>query len=108
MALTKAELVEHLHKTLGINKREAKDVVESLFTEISEVLQQGEEVKLSGFGVFSLRKKGERPGRNPRTGEEATISPRTVVTFKAGEKLKAKVGTYARQSREEPEELPSS
>ncbi len=94
MAVTKADLVNHLFNVLGINKREAKEVVESLFSEVMLALERGEEVKLSGFGIFGVRDKNERPGRNPKTGEAIPIKARRVVTFRAGEKLKARV-TYA-------------
>ncbi len=95
MAVTKADLVERLFNVLGINKREAKEVVDILFEEITHALERGESVKLSGFGVFDWRDKKERPGRNPKTGEEVAISARRVVTFRAGEKLKIKVEAYA-------------
>ena len=94
-ALTKADMAEKLFEELGLNKREAKELVEALFDEIRESLQQDEQVKLSGFGNFDLRDKCERPGRNPKTGEEIPISARRVVTFKPGQKLKARVETYA-------------
>lgn len=94
MALTKADLAEHLFKTLGINKREAKDVVEVFFEEIRKALENGHPVKLSGFGNFNLRDKNERPGRNPKTGEEIPITARRVVTFRAGHKLKSRVESY--------------
>ena len=95
MALTKAEMAEHLFEKLGINKRDAKDLVELFFEEIKGALESGEQVKLSGFGNFDLRDKNERPGRNPKTGEEIPISARRVVTFKPGQKLKARVESYA-------------
>lgn len=94
-ALTKADMAEKLFEELGLNKREAKELVEALFDEIRESLQQDEQVKLSGFGNFDLRDKCERPGRNPKTGEEIPISARRVVTFKPGQKLKARVEDYA-------------
>ena len=90
-ALTKAELAEHLFDTIGLNKREAKDLVEHFFEEIRAALEKGECVKLSGFGNFNLRDKCQRPGRNPKTGEDIPISERRVVTFKAGHKLKSRV-----------------
>jgi integration host factor subunit alpha len=93
-ALTKADLAEHLFTTLGLNKREAKELVEYFFEEIRTSLEKGESVKLSGFGNFNLRDKSERPGRNPKTGEEIPISPRRVVTFRAGHKLKSRVEHY--------------
>ncbi len=94
MALTKADIAEHLFNVLGLNKREAKELVELFFEEIRQSLENGEVVKLSGFGNFNLRDKRERPGRNPKTGEEIPISARRVVTFRAGHKLKSRVEHY--------------
>jgi integration host factor subunit alpha len=94
MALTKADLAEKLYDEIGLNKRESKDVVESFFNELNNTLADGEEIKLSGFGNFSLRDKSQRTGRNPKTGEEKVISARRVVTFKIGQKLKSSVETY--------------
>jgi integration host factor subunit alpha len=91
MALTKADFAEYLFDELGLNKREAKDMVELFFEDIKETLEQGEPVKLSGFGNFGLRDKGSRPGRNPKTHEAIPITARRVVTFKASHKLKAHV-----------------
>ncbi|HVV69499.1 MAG TPA: integration host factor subunit alpha [Gammaproteobacteria bacterium] len=101
MAVTKADLVNHLFNVLGINKREAKEVVESLFAEVMLALERGEEVKLSGFGIFGIRDKNERPGRNPKTGESIPIKARRVVTFRAGEKLKARVVNYATRTTQQ-------
>ena len=95
MALTKADMAEHLFEELGLNKREAKDIVEMFFEEIRAALERGEQVKLSGFGNFDLREKKERPGRNPKTGEEIPITARRVVTFRPGQKLKERVEAYA-------------
>ena len=95
MALTKAELAENLFNVLGINKREAKDLVEIFFEEIRLLLEQGQQIRLSGFGNFNLRDKKERPGRNPKTGKDVPITSRRVVTFRAGQKLKARVEKYA-------------
>ena len=95
MALTKAEMAEHLFEELGLNKREAKEMVEMFFEEIRMSLENGRQVKLSGFGNFDLREKKQRPGRNPKTGEEIPISARRVVTFRPGQKLKARVDAYA-------------
>lgn len=95
MALTKAEMAEKLFDELGLNKREAKEMVETFFELIRESLEGGEQVKLSGFGNFDLREKKQRPGRNPKTGEEIPISARRVVTFRPGQKLKARVEAYA-------------
>lgn len=94
MALTKAEIVENLCNSLGLSKRKSKELVEYVFEEISQTLENGEKVKLSGFGNFLLRDKGERPGRNPKTGEEVMIAPRRVVTFRAGDRLKRRVEQY--------------
>jgi len=95
MALTKADMAEHLFTQLGLNKREAKDIVERFFEHIRAALERGEQVKLSGFGNFELREKRQRPGRNPKTGEETPISARRVVTFRPGQKLKLRVEAYA-------------
>jgi integration host factor subunit alpha len=94
-ALTKAEMAEKLYEELGLNKREAKEIVEMFFEEIRTALESGNQVKLSGFGNFDLRDKNQRPGRNPKTGEEIPISARRVVTFRPGQKLKARVEAYA-------------
>ncbi len=90
--LTKAELAEMLFERVGLNKREAKDMVETFFDEIRGALERGGCVKLSGFGNFQLRDKPQRPGRNPKTGEEIPISARRVVTFHASQKLKSQIG----------------
>ncbi len=94
-AQTKADIVEALNKSKLINKKESKELVQAFFDNLSNVLIQGQNVKLSGFGNFILREKKARPGRNPKTGEEVTISPRRVVTFKAGQKLKKEVAKFA-------------
>lgn len=94
-ALTKAEMAEKLFEELGLNKREAKEVVELFFEEVRSSLESNEQVKLSGFGNFDLRDKSQRPGRNPKTGEEIPITARRVVTFRPGQKLKARVEAYA-------------
>lgn len=94
-ALTKAGMAEKLFEELGLNKREAKEIVELFFEEIRLSLENNEQVKLSGFGNFDLRDKNERPGRNPKTGEEIPICARRVVTFRPGQKLKARVEAYA-------------
>ncbi len=86
MALTKAEMAEALFNQLGLNKREARELVDLFFEEVRAALSNGEQVKLSGFGNFDLRDKNQRPGRNPKTGEEIPISARRVVTFRPGTK----------------------
>lgn len=93
MTLTKAELANELFEKLGLNKREAKEMVESFFEEIRGALEKGDVVKLSGFGNFHLRDKSQRPGRNPKTGEEMPISARRVVIFHASQKMKDQVET---------------
>ncbi len=91
MTLTKAELADLLFERVGLNKREAKDMVEAFFEEIRNALETGDGVKLSGFGNFQLRDKPQRPGRNPKTGQEIPITARRVVTFHASQKLKSDV-----------------
>jgi len=95
MALTKADMAERLFDDLGLNKREAKEMVEGFYEEIRNSLSSNQQVKLSGFGNFDLRDKKQRPGRNPKTGQEIPISARRVVTFRPGQKLKARVEAYA-------------
>ena len=95
MTLTKAELADLLFEKVGLNKREARELVDLFFEELRGALATGEQVKLSGFGNFDLRDKNQRPGRNPKTGEEIPISARRVVTFRPGQKLKARVEAYA-------------
>ena len=92
--LTKAELADLLFEKVGLNKREAKDMVETFFEEIRTALESGSSVKLSGFGNFQLRDKPQRPGRNPKTGEEIPITARRVVTFHASQKLKSMVEAH--------------
>ncbi|WVN42776.1 integration host factor subunit alpha [beta proteobacterium MWH-UniP1] len=95
--LTKAELADLLFEVVGLNKREAKEVVDIFFEEIRETLVAGRSVKLSGFGNFQLRDKPQRPGRNPKTGEEIPIAARRVVTFHASQKLKSYVQDPAKK-----------
>ncbi len=96
MTLTKAELSELLFEKVGLNKREAKELVDTFFEEIRLALANGQTVKLSGFGNFQLRTKPQRPGRNPKTGQEIPISARRVVTFHASQKLKSLVEQRSR------------
>jgi integration host factor subunit alpha len=98
MTLTKSDIVENLNNEIGLNKREAKELVDMLFNDIKNLLSEGHEVKLSGFGNFQLRDKSSRPGRNPRTGEDVEISARRVVTFKSGQKLKESVKILTNES----------
>jgi integration host factor subunit alpha len=95
MVLTRADMVEGLFNEMGLNKKEGRELVNLFFQELEASLAVGEQVKLSGFGNFDLRDKVARPGRNPKTGEKIPITARRVVTFKAGQKLKARVEAYA-------------
>ena len=94
MTITKNSLVNLLHDEVGLNKREAKEFIETFFEIIKLELENGNDVKISGFGNFNLRDKAARPGRNPKTGEDVTISERRVVTFKSGLKLRSKLEAY--------------
>ena len=94
MTLTKADFAAQLLDELGLDKREAKAMVELFFEEIKISLERGKPVKISGFGKFELRDKTSRPGRNPKTGEEIPITARRVITFRSGNKLKARVDAY--------------
>ena len=98
MALTKFDIVKSLNDKIGLNKREAKELVDSFFENIKKLLSQGQEVKLSGFGNFQLKNKSSRPGRNPRTGENVEITARRVVTFKSGQKLKKSIQILTNES----------
>jgi integration host factor subunit alpha len=91
MTITKADLATLLHENLGVNKREAAEIVMAFFEEISAELEKGDTVKLSGFGVFCLRNKSSRPGRNPKTGEMIPVSARRVVMFHPSHILKGLV-----------------
>ena len=99
MTVTKDSLIETIHTEVGLNKREAKEFVEEFFEIIKSTLEEGHDIKNSGFGNFILRNKKSRPGRNPKTGEEVTISERRVVTFKSGLKLKSKLEAYDGERR---------
>ena len=96
MTVTKMELANLLFDELGLNKREAKEFVELFFEEIRSALENGDNVKFSGFGSFSIRDKPQRPGRNPKTGEEIPVSARRVVTYKASQKIKDRVADTVR------------
>jgi len=106
MALTKADMAKSLFNEMGLNKKEARELVDSFFQELETCLADGESIKLSGFGKFDLRDKKERPGRNPKTGEKVPIPARRVVTFRAGQKLRARVEGYA--GPENKDELPNA
>ena len=91
MTITKNSLVEVIHDEVGLNKREAKEFIEEFFEMIKGTLEEGNDIKFSGFGNFTLREKVARPGRNPKTGEEIPIKARRVVTFHSSQKLKSNV-----------------
>ena len=93
--MTKADMTESLFNQIGLNKKEARELVDSFFQELEAALADGGQIRLSGFGNFDLRDKSERPGRNPKTSEKVPIPARRVVTFKLGGKLKARVEGYA-------------
>ena len=97
--VTKNELSEALFDQVGLNKREAKDMIDAFFDRIGQSLESGVEVKISGFGNFQLRNKSARPGRNPKTGQMIPIAARRVVTFHASQKLKDVVESHARENR---------
>lgn len=97
-AVTKADLVQCLFDTLGINKREAKEVVDLFFDELAAALVRGESIKLPGLGVFTPKHKTPRIARNPKTGESVTIEKRRVVVFKPMESLKQKVQSHDRSA----------
>ena len=86
--MTKADIVEVVHNRTGFSKKESSEAVESILDILKEVLEEGEKIKLSGFGNFVIRKKEVRKWRNPKTGEEMEISARSVLTFKPSQKLK--------------------
>ena len=98
MTLTKSDIVKDLNNEIGLNKREAKELVDSFFDNIKRLLSQGQEIKLSGFGNFQLKNKSSRPGRNPRTGDDVEITARRVVTFKSGQRLKESMKTLTNES----------
>ncbi len=89
--LTKADIVEAIADKIDIEKNDIKVLVDQIFEEIRKSLESGENVRLSGFGNFLLRDKSVRPGRNPKTGKEVDITARRVVSFKSGQKLRARV-----------------
>ncbi len=89
--VTRADLAEAVYEEVGLSRNESSDLVEAVLDEISDRLAAGESVKISSFGSFSIREKGERIGRNPKTGVEVPISPRKVLTFRASHVLKERI-----------------
>ena len=96
--VTRADLSEAVYQEVGLSRNESADLVESVLNEISDALVRGEMVKLSSFGSFSVRQKGERIGRNPKTGEEVPILPRRVLVFRASHVLKNRINTSLSRS----------
>ncbi|MDA8174697.1 MAG: integration host factor subunit alpha [Nitrospiraceae bacterium] len=92
--MTKADLVEIIYEKVGLSKKEAQTIVETIFDTITEFFRDGESVKVSGFGTFNVRSKRARRGRNPKTGDELEITPRKVLTFRASNQLKAAIEKY--------------
>ena len=89
--MTRADLAEALHRKVGLSRAESADMVEQILDHMSDALQRGENVKVSGFGTFVLRDKGERVGRNPKTGVEVPIAPRRVLTFRASQMMRDRI-----------------
>jgi integration host factor subunit alpha len=89
--LTRADLAEALHKEVGLSRADSAQIVEQILKEMCESLSRGENVKISGFGTFVLRDKGERVGRNPKTGVEVPIAPRRVLTFRASQMMRERI-----------------
>lgn len=89
--LTRADLAETLHRQIGLSRAESANIVEQILAHMCEALAKGQNVKISGFGSFVLRDKGERIGRNPKTGVEVPIAPRRVLTFRASQMLRDRI-----------------
>jgi integration host factor subunit alpha len=89
--ITRAHLSEAVYQEVGLSRNESADLVESVLNEVAESLAKGETVKISSFGSFSVRQKGQRVGRNPKTGEEVPIQPRRVLVFRASNVLKSRI-----------------
>ncbi len=98
-ALTRADLYEAVYRDVGLSHKESAELVESVLNEISDALVRGETVKLSSFGSFMVRQKGERVGRNPKTGEEVPILPRRVLAFRASPVIKSRINESLSRSR---------
>ena len=95
---TRSDIVDILHEEIGLNRQEAREMVNCFFEEITLCLEKGEEVKLWEFGNFSLRQKRERPGRNPRTGESVPVQARRVVTFRPSRVLRSRMALYGNRT----------
>jgi integration host factor subunit alpha len=89
--MTKADIVERIYEKVGFSKKESADLVETVFDLIKNTLEEGDKIKIAGFGNFVVKEKADRRGRNPQTGEEITISARKILTFKPSQVLKAAI-----------------
>ncbi len=99
--VTRAQLAETIYTQVGLSRNESADLLESVLASMSAILEGGESVKISGFGTFSVRQKGRRVGRNPKTGEEVPILPRRVLVFRPSHVLKARVNGVAATAGED-------
>ncbi len=104
--VTRAQLSEAVYHEVGLSRNESAELVESVLKEVSETLTRGETVKISSFGSFSVRQKGERIGRNPKTGEEVPIKPRRVLVFRASNVLKGRINALLNPSGSGAEATP--
>ena len=95
--ITRAQLTEAVYQEVGLSRNESAELVESVIAEISDALERGEMVKISSFGSFAVRQKGQRIGRNPKTGQEVPISPRRVLVFRASHALKHQINNGLNQ-----------
>jgi len=89
--MTKADIVEKIYEKVGFSKKESAELVELVFDIVKSTLEQGDKIKIAGFGNFVVKEKADRRGRNPQTGEEITISARRILTFKPSQVLKASI-----------------
>ena len=106
--VTRADLSEAVYQEVGLSRNESAELVESVLSEIADTLTNGETVKISSFGSFSVRQKGQRVGRNPKTGEEVPILPRKVLVFRAPNVLKNRINGEAGSDGAMPAQYPGS
>jgi len=97
--VTRAQLSEAVYQEVGLSRNESAELVETVLNEISDALTRGDMVKISSFGSFAVRKKGKRIGRNPKTGQEVQINPRSVLVFRASHVLKDQINTSLAKSQ---------
>ena len=91
--MTKADIIENIYEKLGLSKKESAELVEMVFDIMKDTLENGEKIKIAGFGNFVVKEKANRRGRNPQTGEEIVITARKILTFKPSQVLKASINT---------------